>query len=226
MSSTTRHPVRWIVGAAVAVGVVAVGVAFAVAGGDDDDAAGPRIIQPGAPGEDSRELSEDEAGAIELPPHVEADVQFMQDMIVHHGQALDMTALVADRSDRDDIALLARRIEESQLAEIDQMERWLSDRDEEAPAPGTTHGHDGALMPGMLTEEQFAELSAARGPVFDERFLELMIQHHGGALIMVEDLRAAGGGVEVEADALANHIHADQEIEIGRMREVLAAMPT
>jgi uncharacterized protein (DUF305 family) len=226
MSSTTRHPVRWIVGAALAVAVVALGVAFAVTGGDDGDDAGPRIIQPGAPGEENRELTDEEADAIEPPPHVEADVRFMQDMIVHHGQALDMTALVADRSDRDDIALLARRIEESQLAEIDQMERWLSGRDEEAPAPGATHGHDGALMPGMLTEEQFTELSAARGPVFDQRFLELMIQHHGGALIMVEDLRTAGGGVEVETDALANHIHADQEIEIGRMRDLLAAMPT
>jgi uncharacterized protein (DUF305 family) len=224
MPLTIRRPVRWTI--ATLVAVVALGAIWLLlATGDGGDAAeAPRIVQPGAPGESSRELSEEELADLEPPPHTSADVRFMQDMIVHHRQALAMTALVPDRTDSDDVSLLALRIEESQRAEIEQMEAWLAARDEEALPPDSIHAHHGELMPGMLTDEQFAELSSAAGQTFDRRFLELMIQHHGGALTMVSELRADGGGVEVAADTLANHVTADQEIEIGRMQDMLAAL--
>jgi uncharacterized protein (DUF305 family) len=141
-----------------------------------------------------------------------------------------MTDLVPDRHQSDDIALIARRIELSQRAEIALMKDWLKARDERVmlAMPGD-HGqgsHDhasmGALMPGMLTPTQFDRLEAARGGEFDRLFLELMIQHHRGALVMVRELRAAGGAVEVEGASFAAHVEADQRIEIARMREMLA----
>jgi uncharacterized protein (DUF305 family) len=189
-------------------------------GGGDDDV---RTVQPGAPGEEGRELTDDEASAIGSPEHTAADIAFMRDMIAHHRQALDMATLVADRTERDDLPLLAERIIESQEAEIELIEQWLTDRDEAVPDDDADHDdHEG--MPGMATADQLDDLAAAEAEAFDRLFLELMIAHHQGAVTMVNDLYADGGGVEPAADGLARGIEADQNIEIRRMHELLEPM--
>lgn len=182
-----------------------------------------RTVQPGAPGEAGRVLTD---GPPEFAPsYTAADVEFMQGMIAHHAQALRMTALVPDRTDREEIALLARRIDIGQRDEIALMAGWLERRGETVPDADHHHHHAGGeLMPGMLTEEQFAQLEAARGTRFDRLFLELMTYHHEGALTMVADLLAAGGGQESEVFDIVSHIEADQRIEINRMRGMLAGL--
>jgi uncharacterized protein (DUF305 family) len=191
--------------------------------GSADDGSGPRIVQAGAPGEPTRELTPEEAAEFEPPAPTEADVWFMQGMIHHHGQALEMTDLVPARHRSDDIVLIARRIELSQRTEIVRMKQWLRAHDERVPGgPAHDHASMGPLMPGMLTTAQFDRLEAVRGAQFDRLFLELMIQHHRGALVMVRELRGAGGAVEVEAGNFATDVEADQRIEITRMREMLA----
>jgi uncharacterized protein (DUF305 family) len=212
---------------------IAVIVALAGCGGGDEPEAlvgetAPNVVQPGAPGQPSRTLSPEELAEIEQTRHTKADVEFVQGMIHHHAQALRMTALVATRSTSDDIELLARRIDVSQESEIAQMRAWLEARGEPAPELHRLHGHAHGtgrkLMPGMLTEAQVARLGRARGTAFDRLFLRFMIQHHRGAIEMVDDLYAGDGGVESEVDALARHIDSDQLIEIARMEQLLAAL--
>ncbi|HEY8453423.1 MAG: DUF305 domain-containing protein [Micromonosporaceae bacterium] len=182
-----------------------------------------RTVQPGAPGETSRVLPD---GPPEMTPsYTAADVEFMQGMIAHHAQALRMTSLVPERTDREEIVLIARRIEVGQQDEIDRMAAWLERRGEAVPDGDHHHHHAGGeLMPGMLTEEQFAQLEAARGAQFDRLFLELMTYHHEGALTMVADLLAAGGAQDPEVFDIVSHIEADQRIEINRMRGMLASL--
>lgn len=114
----------------------------------------------------------------------------------------------------------------SQESEIEQMRTWLVERDESAPElhrmRDHAHGDGRVLMPGMLTEKELQRLTAARGARFERLFLESMIRHHRGALQMAQELDAANGGLEPEVDALARHIESDQEIEIGRMQQMLA----
>lgn len=142
----------------------------------------------------------------------------MQAMIGHHAQALEMTALVASRSDREDMRLLARRIEVSQADEIKLMQRWLTARGEAVPSEHAHHAPGATLMPGMLSPEEMDRLAAAKGTAFDRLFLEAMIKHHHGALTMVRDLFAqAGAGQEPEIFAFASDVDTDQEIEIERM---------
>jgi uncharacterized protein (DUF305 family) len=200
------------------------------AGGDGDalpaGEPAPNIVQPGAPGEGSRTLAPEELEDIRAPEYTDADVRFMQGMIHHHAQALRMTALVPDRSASDAIPLLAERMDLSQEAEIDLMREWLIARRQDAPEPHREHGHGHGpgrvLMPGMLTEDELRKLEAAEGAEFDRLFLEFMIRHHEGAIEMVETLYAEGGGQEPEVDAFARHVVADQQIEIERMRQLLA----
>jgi uncharacterized protein (DUF305 family) len=188
----------------------------------------PNIVQPGAPGQPSRTLSADELSELETPAHTDADVEFMQGMIHHHAQALLMTSFVPQRSRRRDVSLLARRMELSQQSEIELMQGWLEERGEIAPDAHIPHGHahgpGGRLMPGMLTVGQLTRLRAARGRAFEGLFLRSMIRHHQGALTMVAQLYARNGGTEPAVDAFARHVQADQEIEIGRMRELLAKL--
>jgi uncharacterized protein (DUF305 family) len=213
---------RVLTSAAIAIGAVGLGVFLATRPDPQprDQSTTTRVVQPGAPGQPGRTLSADELASISPPRHTTADTLFMQRMIRHHAQALEMTALVADRTSSRDVSLLAQRIEASQREEIAQMQRWLTERGE------STHvdhaGHD--LMPGMLTDEQLDQLEKARGPEFDRLFLEFMIRHHEGALAMVQELYAAGGGVEPASDRFAREVNADQNIEISRMRHMLAAM--
>lgn len=184
---------------------------------------GPRIVQPGAPGQPSREVTT--ASPARGPGYTEADVRFMQGMIHHHAQALDMTALLMTRSESEQMKLFARRIEVSQNDEIRTMQQWLRDRGAEAPGVHAHHEPGAPLMPGMLTAEELARLEAARGQAFDRLFLELMIKHHLGALTMVQDLFAsAGAGQQSDVFAFASDVEADQSMEIERMGAMLAAI--
>jgi uncharacterized protein (DUF305 family) len=140
------------------------------------------VVQLGAPGESGRTLSPEEVEAAEDPTWTDADVEFVQMMIPHHQQALEMTALVADRAGDPDLAALAERIEVTQVDEIAQLEAWLTARGE--TVPGAHAGHDMAGMadmPGLLTPAQLDRLERARGAGFDRLFLRGMIQHHEGA---------------------------------------------
>lgn len=157
-----------------------------------------------------------------------ADVRFMQGMIGHHAQALVMTALIPERTQRSDFHLMAERIALSQETEIAQMKRWLEERGEAVPsADAHVHaamGH-GQLMPGMLTDAELKQLEAARGGEFERLFLELMIKHHEGALQMVRELYATpAAGQEPELFMLASDVDADQTAEIRRMRSLLATI--
>jgi uncharacterized protein (DUF305 family) len=139
-------------------------------------------------------------------------------MIGHHAQALEMTALVPSRTTREDVRLLAKRIEVSQADEIEMMQRWLEVRGKAVPDLHAHHAPGALLMPGMLTEEEMGRLAAAKGGVFDRLFLESMIEHHEGALAMVKELFAtAGAGQEPEIFAFASDVESDQQVEITRM---------
>jgi len=186
-------------------------------------ASAPAIVQPGAPGASSRVVTPEKAADLSKVGYTAADVKFMQGMIHHHAQALDMTALVADRTSRDDMRKLAQRIEVSQADEIKMMQRWLEARRLEVPGPHAHHLAGARLMPGMLTPEDMARLEAARGADFDKLFLQYMIRHHEGALVMVKELFSAGGGQPPEVFAFASDMEADQQAEIDRMRSMLAA---
>lgn len=164
-------------------------------------------------------------------PHREggprADARFVRDMIAHHAQALAMTSLAPARAGGDDIRLLAERLDVSQRDEIALLRSWLSDREEPARGDSLNARHPGpsSAMPGMLTPSQLAELEAAEGAEFDRLFLDSMIRHHEGALVMIRELFATpGAGQDAEVFRFASEIEADQLIEIARMRQMLAAI--
>ncbi|HEX8359957.1 MAG TPA: DUF305 domain-containing protein [Longimicrobium sp.] len=159
------------------------------------------------------------------PRYTAPDVKFMQHMIAHHAQALEMTRLVPERTTRQDIRLISERIEVSQRDEIGMMQRWLRARGQEVPEAGHAHGGTGhAGMPGMATPAEMARLAAARGDEFDRLFLQYMIRHHEGALVMVAELFASpGAGQEGEIFGLASEVEADQRSEIARMRTLPGA---
>jgi uncharacterized protein (DUF305 family) len=183
---------------------------------------GPAIIQPGAPGESSRVIGVDRAVDVSRVQHTAADVRFMQGMIHHHAQALDMTELLSTRTSSEDMRKLALRIEVSQADEIKMMQHWLEVRGQTVPGRHAHHMAGAALMPGMLTAEEMGRLAEARGAEFDRLFLELMIRHHEGALVMVKDLfSTTGAGQEAEIFAFASDVDADQRMEIERMGAML-----
>jgi uncharacterized protein (DUF305 family) len=202
--------------AAALLAVPAAGCRTAPADGE------PRIVQPGAPGTAARVITIHTATDLSQVRHTPADVRFMQGMIGHHAQALEMAALLPTRTSRDEMRLLARRIEISQADEIEMMREWLRSRGEGAPEAHAHHAHGAALMPGMLTPEEMGRLAAATGVEFDRLFLEFMIKHHAGALVMVEELFAQpGAGQEPEMFAFASDVDADQRMEIERMGAML-----
>ena len=145
------------------------------------------------------------------------DVRFMQDMIPHHAQALDMAALVDGRGASRAVTLVAERIRVSQTDEIARMSRWLTAHGKAVPDL-----HGGHLMAGMLTPSQMATLAAASGDDFDRLFLTGMIQHHRGALTMVGQILDAPGGAQAsDVYQLVSDIEADQTTEIARMQTLL-----
>ena len=179
------------------------------------------VVQPGAPGQPSKTVAADALTAAR-PTFTPADVRFMQGMIGHHAQALEMTKLLETRTKSDDMHKLARRIDASQSDEIKMMQEWLEHRGQALPDPHAHHAHGATLMPGMLTPEEMDRLAAAKGAAFDRLFLEFMIKHHEGALVMVRDLfNAPGAGQESEIHTFASDVDADQRMEIERMRGML-----
>lgn len=202
------------------------------------DPAAAVVVQPGAPGQPTRTLPPSTRAT--LPPLSAKDVQFMQGMIMHHAQAVEMTALIESRTQNKELRLLGARISHSQAEEIKFMKRWLEARGEsismtmpEMPGmsmPGMA-GMDMSshpmLMPGMLTPDQMAALRKARGAEFDRLFLTGMIQHHNGALIMVKDLfDTAGAGQDAELFNFATDVDSGQRAEIRIMETMLgAALP-
>jgi uncharacterized protein (DUF305 family) len=146
----------------------------------------------------------------------------MQGMIGHHSQALEMTALLQSRTTSEQMRRLALRIEVSQADEIKMMKSWLDSRGVSAPDAHAQHMHGATLMPGMLTADEMTRLAGSRGPAFDRLFLESMIKHHEGALVMVKELFSTpGAGQESAIFAFASEVDADQRMEINRMRAML-----
>jgi uncharacterized protein (DUF305 family) len=188
--------------------------------------AAPVIVQPGAPGQPTKSLPPSTKGT--LPPLSPADVEFMQGMIMHHSQAVEMTAIIQSHTDNKDLRLLGAKISSSQSDEIKFMQRWLAARGEPLTmpmpdTPGMDMSHQSmALMPGMLSPEQMDALRKAKGPEFDRLFLAGMIQHHNGALIMVKDLfDTAGAGQDATLFDFATDVDSGQRAEIRIMQSML-----
>jgi uncharacterized protein (DUF305 family) len=188
----------------------------------------PVIVQPGAPGQPTRTLPASTRAT--LPPRSPADVRFMQGMIMHHAQAVEMTALIESHTVDTNLRSLGARISSSQSDEIKFMKRWLEARGEPISMmpemPGMDMSSHSMLMPGMLTAEQMEALKKARGAEFDRLFLTGMIQHHGGALIMVTDLfDSAGAGQDAELFNFATDVDSGQRAEIRIMQSMLEERP-
>jgi len=189
----------------------------------------PVVVQPGAPGQPTRALPPSTRAT--LPPYSPADVQFMQHMIMHHAQAVEMTALIESHTQNARLRLLGERISRSQSDEINFMKRWLMTRGEPvSPAmpemPGMDMSSHQMLMPGMLTPKQMDALRKAKGEEFDELFLKGMIQHHNGALSMVKDLfDSAGAGQDAELFNFATDVDSGQRAEIKVMQTMLDQKP-
>jgi uncharacterized protein (DUF305 family) len=182
----------------------------------------PQIVQPGAPGQPSRVIAAAQASDLSQVQYTGADIKFMQGMIGHHAQAVEMVALVPSRTASDDVRKLAQRIDVSQKDEMNMMREWLQSRGQQIPDPRAHHMMGGTLMPGMLTPEEMARLTAATGAPFDRLFLEGMIKHHSGAITMVHDLFATdGAGQTPEIFSYASDVDADQRMEIDRMGSML-----
>ena len=162
-------------------------------------------------------------------PYTEADIRFMSTMIGHHAQAIEMAQLAPERAGGQSIRILAARIINAQQDEIAIMQRWLGDRNQPVPElhveGGAVMVHGGAhggMMPGMLTTEQMRALAAATGPEFDRLFLVGMIQHHRGAVTMVQDLFSSwGAGQDETVFKFASDVNVDQTTEIARMKKML-----
>ncbi len=194
------------------------------------DPSKPVVVQPGAPGKPSRTLPPSTRAT--LPPRSQADVEFMQGMIMHHSQAVEMTALIESHTKNKDLRLLGARISSSQSDEIKFMRRWLAARGERVSMakpgmPGMDMSREPmGLMPGMLTPEQMEALRKAKGAEFDRLFLTGMIQHHNGALIMVKDLfDIAGAGQDAELFNFATDADNSQRAEIRIMQGMLEKEP-
>jgi len=199
----------------------------------------PPIFQPGAPGVPSRVISAGESVSLSRTTFIGADVAFMQHMIVHHAQAVEMVDLLQTRGTSPMVRLMSRRISLSQEAEIAIMRDWLAERGQPSEMPGMATGHAGMdhsdhaahampasdtpLMSGMLSPAQMQALAAAGGSAFDRLFLEGMIEHHQGAIDMVDDLLAQPGSAEdpLLSDFTASVV-ADQSAEILRMHSLLS----
>jgi len=197
----------------------------------------PNIVQPGAPGQATKVLPSSTRAT--LPPIAPKDVEFMQGMIMHHAQAVEMTALIEERTENKELRLLGARISQSQSDEMNFMKRWLENRGQDvsmSKMPGMNmSGHHSSkhhssshqmTMPGMLTPDQMEALRKAKGAEFDELFLKGMIQHHKGALVMVDDLfDTAGAGQDAELFNFATDVDSGQRAEIKIMQNMLGEKP-
>lgn len=222
--------------------LVVVAAAVLLAGCTSSDGAqaldpGVVHLQPGEPGDPNEVVTQ--APPEEVFPgsaFSDADVAFMRDMQVHHEQALAMTAMVDDRTDHEDLRLFVQRMETSQAAELEQLERLLAEHEEAVRRSGGEE-HDGEHgghtadgdhgdMPGMLSDEQLAALEAAEGDDFVRLFLVSMSRHHEGALAMVGELFAdEEAAADPRLSRFAEHVDSDQRIEIDRMAQMYAELP-
>lgn len=206
--------------------------------------AGPPIVQPGAPGQNSRIIPAT-AAAMPYRAPAQSDVSFMQGMIMHHSQAVEMTDLLRRKSHNRALQELGRRISISQTDEMQYMRQWLEDRGQSVPAAHDQmthmagmanmdhahmdHAHMGQMdmsampmMPGMLTPQQMQALAKATGPAFDHLFLTGMIQHHTGALVMVQNLfDTPGAGQDAVLFDFATDVDNTQRAEIKIMQDML-----
>ena len=188
-----------------------------------------QIVQPGAPGQVTRQISADQAVALANASYSPADVMFMQHMIIHHRQAVEMAALVKDRTNREELVALAGRIDASQADEMEFMTKWLGDRGEPVEMKMMNHsghsGHQAKPMSGMASADDMKRLAAAKGGDFDRLFLELMLAHHEGALTMVKDLlEQPGSAYDPLMFEFTNDVTTDQTAEIERMNALLASL--
>lgn len=209
----------------LACGISGVAVlAFGVAGYAQQTEQRPVIVRPGAPGQKTTVLPPTTRPA--LPPSSAKDIEFMQGMIMHHAQAVEMTAWIEARTQNKELRLLGARISQSQADEMGFMRRWLMSRGESTEMPGMDHSQHTMLMPGMLTKRQMDALKNAKGAAFDRLFLTGMIQHHIGALDMVKDLfDTAGAGQDAELFNFASDVDSGQRAEIKAMETLLTKIP-
>jgi uncharacterized protein (DUF305 family) len=214
------------------VSIIFSGFLSAPARAQQANASPPVVVQPGAPGQPSKTLSASTRATLSRPSH--AEIEFMQGMIMHHSQAVEMTALITSHTENKDLRSLGARISSSQSDEIQFMQRWLAGWGEPisipmAGMPGMQGMHTSgqsmqsiALMPGMLTPAQMNALKNAKGAEFDRLFLTGMIQHHNGALIMVKDLfNTAGAGQNADVFDFATDADNTQRVEIRIMQSML-----
>jgi len=221
----------------IAAGALACFLSLSASAQQSDPQAWPVVVQPGAPGQPTRILPPSTRAT--LPPRSPKDVEFMQGMIMHHAQAVEMTALMESHTQNKDLRRLGARISHTQLDEINFMKRWLEVRGEPVSTPMPGMGNMGSmhmpgmdmsshhkLMPGMLTAKQMDALRKAKGPEFDSLFLKGMIQHHIGALVMVKDLfDTAGGGQDAELFTFATDVDSGQRAEIRIMETMRGEKP-
>jgi len=229
-SFSVRPKLRPVVGVAVSAVAFACLLNVNALGQKGDPLSPPVVVQPGAPGQPTKDLPANTRA--KLPPSSKKNVEFMQGMIMHHGQAVEMTALIKDRTDNKELRLLGDRISHSQSDEMNFMRRWLTARGEstEMPAmPGmkmSGMSTSGLLMPGMLTKEQMDALRKAKGAEFDRLFLQGMIQHHKGALEMVKELfDTSGAGQDAQIFNFATDVDSGQRAEIRIMETMLGEKP-
>lgn len=210
----------------IAIAALAVLLAAIPAAAQQNDQ--PVIVQPGPPGAPSKVLPANTRAV--LPPTSKKDVEFMQGMIMHHAQAVEMVSFIESNTKNKKLRLLGSRIGLSQADEMAFMKRWLAVRGQSESMPGTMMMSDGmemtshstVTMPGMLTTAQMIELKVATGAEFDRLFLKGMIQHHNGALIMVKELFESGGtGQDAELFTFASDVDSGQRAEIRAMEAML-----
>ena len=183
------------------------------------------IVQPGAPGKPSTILNQKEATNIANSSYTKADVNFLQGMIVHHDQAVLMSRLAEDRTNNKTIIDLAKRIESSQIDEINFMQSWLKERNENTSHNDHHNHHMHMKMMGMASEKQLKDLENSKSTKFDRLFLSLMIAHHDGALEMVKDLKKyPGSAYDPILNEFVSDLVNDQGVEIERMNIIAVGL--
>ncbi len=180
-----------------------------------------QILQPGAPGQDTKTIDVAQATDLSRVQFTPADAKFMQGMIGHHAQAVEMVALIPSRTQNPYMKLLGLRIDVSQADEMNMMRQWLEARGQAIPG-SHSHHEPGGMMPGMLTSDEMTTLGNTKGVEFDRLFLLGMIKHHIGAITMVDELfKTPGAGQDGEIFAFASDVDSDQRMEIDRMGAML-----
>jgi len=217
---------RWT--GCVAAAVLAAGLT-AGCSGDEPERAAPKatVLVPGRPGEPNKTMT---VGPASPKPPNAADVTFVQMMIPHHRQAVEMSALAPRQGADPKVKALAERIDAAQTAEISSMQSWLKRHGHGTRGDHGGHGGHGrpaaspshADMPGMASPEEMARLQDARGGEFDRLYLNLMIKHHEGALVMARKVLAEGADVQIQQ--MAKEIVTTQNAEIVRMRDLLRGL--